>query len=65
MQISSVSAVLCSTDGLTSMIPSCFILKPRFLTYEARQKAGIFLMSARTDGERMDLSRLCYLKFIF
>jgi hypothetical protein len=46
------------------MIPSCFILKPRFLTKEARRKAAILLMSARSDGERMNLSRWYYLKFI-
>jgi hypothetical protein len=37
---------------------------PRLLTWEARRKAAILIMSARTDGERVDLSRCLYPKFI-
>ena len=56
MSISSVSAVLCSTDGYAPIIFAYSNLTPCFLTQEARRKAAILLMPAFTAGQCIDLS---------
>jgi hypothetical protein len=64
ISISIVSAVLCSTDGYGSMIFAFSNPTPCFLTYKARPKAEIMLISLCTAGQCIDLSRWTYPKFI-
>jgi hypothetical protein len=64
MQTSSVSAVLCSIDGYVQMIFTFSNTTPFFLTKEAQRKPAIFLMSAFTAGQCIELSRSAYPNFI-